>query len=222
MFQSAEHNGMLSTLRFPFRWPLGARRSEANREQESERRFVALVDAHLDAIYRTARRLGARDGDIEDVVQEVLVVLARRLDDIETGKERAFALGTTARVVAGFRRQARRRREQLVAEVDPQHAEVHSVSSAPGMHGERHLEQLEALALLRTGLDAMTEAQRVTFVLFELEELRASEIAAELGVAEAAVVSRLGRARKVMRRICERRGAVVSRSHAPSDEESLP
>jgi hypothetical protein len=30
---------------------------------ESERRFAALVAAHLDSIYRTARRLGARDGD---------------------------------------------------------------------------------------------------------------------------------------------------------------
>ena len=217
---------MFSTLRFPFRWPVGARRSDVNREQESERRFVALVDAHLDAIYRTARRLGARDGDIEDVVQEVLVVLARRLDDIETGKERAFALGTTARVAAGFRRQARRRREELVAEVD---AEVdadgaHGYSRAPtlGVYGERHVEQLEALALLRIGLDAMTEAQRVTFVLFELEELRASEIAAELGVAEAAVVSRLERARKVMRRTCAHRGAVVAVPHAEPGEESLP
>jgi RNA polymerase sigma-70 factor (ECF subfamily) len=222
MFQSAEPNGMLSTLRFPFRWPLGARRSDANREQESERRFVALVDAHLDAIYRTARRLGARDGDIEDVVQEVLVVLARRLDDIETGKERAFALGTTARVVAGFRRQSRRRREELMAEVDAEGEHVHSLAPPLSMHGERHVEQLEALALLRTGLDAMTEPQRVTFVLFELEELRASEIAAELGVAEAAVVSRLERARKVMRRICERRRAVVVASRGESSEESLP
>lgn len=222
MFQSADPSGMFSTVHFPFRWPLATRRSDAQREQESERRFVALVDAHLDAIYRTARRLGARDGDIEDVVQEVLVVLARRFDDIETGKERAFALGTTARIAAGFRRQARRRREELVAEVEEDGAYVHSLAPSPSVHGERHLEQLEALALLRIGLDAMTEAQRVTFVLFELEELRASEIAAELGVAEAAVVSRLERARKVMRRVCERRGAPVAARHAEPGEESLP
>jgi DNA-directed RNA polymerase specialized sigma24 family protein len=90
------------------------------------------------------------------------------------------------------------------------------------MHGERHVEQLEALALLRIGLDAMTDAQRVTFVLFELEELRASEIAAELGVAEAAVVSRLQRARAVMRGICARRDAVVEARYAEPGEESLP
>ena len=57
---------------------------------------------------------------------------------------------------------------------------------------------------------------------FELEELRASEIAAELGVAEAAVVSRLQRARSVMRRICERRDRAAASSSAVSDQESQP
>lgn len=65
----------------------------------------------------------------------------------------------------------------------------------------------------------MTEAQRVTFVLFELEELRASEIATELGVAEAAVVSRLHRARGVMRRICERQELAAKAKRAERGEE---
>ncbi|MEY4545548.1 MAG: hypothetical protein RL685_1743 [Pseudomonadota bacterium] len=212
---------MFSTLRFPFRGP-GAARSELSREQESERRFAALVAAHLDAIYRTARRLGARSDNIEDLMQEVLVVLARRLDDIQPDKERAFALGTTARVVAGFRRQERRRREDLVAEVEEECAYDPSLAGSTAPSGERHLEQSEALALLRAGLDEMTEAQRVTFVLFELEELRASEIAAELGIAEVAVVSRLQRARSVMRRVCERASRVPAASRVLLGEESLP
>ena len=222
MFQSAEPSGMLSTLRFPSRWPQGARRSESSLDRESERRFASLVEAHLDAIYRTARRLGTRDGDLEDLVQEVLVVLARRLDDIEPDKERAFALGTTARVVAGFRRQERRRREDLVAEVEDGGQNVRSLAPSTGLHGEQRVEHAEALELLHAGLEAMTEGQRVTFVLFELEELHASEIAAQLGVAEAAVVSRLHRARSVMRQICERRSRVPRASRAGSGEESQP
>lgn len=222
MFQSAEPSGMFSTLRFPLRWPLSSRRFESSLDQESERRFASLVEAHLEAIYRTARRLGTRDGDLEDLVQEVLVVLARRLDDIELNKERAFALGTTARVAAGLRRQARRRREDLVAEVDAEDEPICSISPPAALHGERRVEHAEALELLRAGLDAMTEPQRVTFVLFELEELHASEIAAQLGVAEAAVVSRLHRARSVMRQICERRGLVPRGSRAESGEESQP
>jgi RNA polymerase sigma-70 factor (ECF subfamily) len=213
---------MLSTLRSPFRWPLSSRGSAPSREQESERRFGTLVEAHLDALYRTVRRLGAREGDAEDLVQEVLVVLARRLDDIEIGKERAFALATAARVASEFRRRERWRREDLVAELDAEGEQVHALASATAAGGERRVEHAEALELLRAGLDAMTEGQRVTFVLFELEELRASEIAAELGLAEAAVVSRLHRARSVMRRICERRDrSPLARRGAP-DQESQP
>lgn len=209
---------MLSPPRILFRWSVSARRPDFAREQGRERRFTELVDAHLDAIYRTARRLGTRESDVDDLVQEVVVVLARRLDDIELGKERAFALATAARVASQFRRRERRRREELVAEPDDECA-LAPVSAASG---ERRVEHAEALELLRAGLDAMTEAQRVTFVLFELEELHASEIAAELGVAEAAVVSRLHRARSVMRRICERheRGAVAG-AGVP-DQESQP
>ncbi len=218
IFQLHRAGGMLSPQRFLFRWSVSARRPESAREQGTARRFAELVDAHLDAIYRTARRLGMRESDVEDAVQEVVVVLARRLDDIEPGKERAFALGTAARVASEFRRRERRRREDLVAEPDGEYA-LAPVSAASG---ERRVEHAEALELLRAGLDAMTEAQRVTFVLFELEELRASEIAAELGVEEAAVVSRLHRARRVMRRICERhdRGAVASAGEP--DQESQP
>lgn len=210
---------MLSTLRFPFRWPLSARRSVPDEEAEAARRFAGLIDVHLDAIYRTARRLGARNGDIEDLVQEVLVVLARRLEDIEPGKERAFALATAARIASEFRRRERRRREDLMAELDGEGERVHALAPTPAAVGERRLEQAEALALLRAGLEAMTEAQRIVFVLFELEELRASEIAAELGLAEAAVVSRLQRARSVMRRVCERPDrAARARSSEPDQE----
>lgn len=177
-----------------------------------------MVDAHLDAMYRTARRLGVREEDVEDLVQEVLVVLARRLADIEVSKERAFALGTTARLAVGFRRKALRRREALVAEVDEVDPSSF-LSPSLGLGGELCVQRAEALALLRAGLDAMTEAQRVTFVLFELEELRASEIATELGVAEAAVVSRLHRARGVMRRICERQELAAKAKRAERGEE---
>jgi RNA polymerase sigma-70 factor (ECF subfamily) len=215
----APARGMLSLpFRFPFRWSLALRRPARG----EERRFELLVATHLDAIYRTARRLGVRQDDVEDLVQEVLVVLARRLADIEVDKERAFALGITARLAANFRRKARRRPELLMAEMDGEADGASSLSPRSGLSGERCVEQAEALAVLRAGLEAMTEAQRVTFVLFELEELHASEIAAELGVAEAAVVSRLHRARRVMRRAREHQGlaATARRTELGAERQS--
>lgn len=214
---------MFSTsLRFPFRRFLSVQRVGRHAEHAENRRFELLVGKHLDAIYRTARRLGVREDDVEDLVQEVLVVLARRLDDIEVDKERAFALGTTARVAAGFRRKAHRRLEALVGEVDSETPSTGTLSAPQRVSGEERLRYVEALDVLRMGLAAMTEPQRVTFVLFELEELRASEIAAELGIAEAAVVSRLHRARAVLRRICEGRDVAAVAGPSPLAEESPP
>jgi RNA polymerase sigma-70 factor, ECF subfamily len=208
-------------LRFSLRWLVGERRPARCVECEGDGRFDLLVEAHLDAIYRTARRVGVREDDVEDLVQEVLVVLARRLSDIEVDKERAFALGTTVRLAASFRRQVHRRREALMEEVDGTEG-IGPLSMSLGPCAERRVEQGEALAVLRAGLDAMSEPQRVTFVLFELEELRASEIAAQLGIAEAAVVSRLHRARNVMRRICGRHGFAATVERADLDEENQP
>ena len=46
-------------------------------------RLARIVHEQLDAIYRTARRLGVADADMDDAVQDVLVVVLRRLDDID-------------------------------------------------------------------------------------------------------------------------------------------
>jgi hypothetical protein len=48
----------------------------------------------------------------------------------------------------------------------------------------------------------MTEGQREVFILTELEELTAREVGLHLGLPEAAVVSRLRRAREVFKGFC--------------------
>jgi len=60
-------------------------------------RVAAIAEQQLDVIWRMARRLGVPDCDIEDVAQEVLIVVVRRQDFIELGKERAFVASVTAR-----------------------------------------------------------------------------------------------------------------------------
>jgi DNA-directed RNA polymerase specialized sigma24 family protein len=51
----------------------------------------------------------------------------------------------------------------------------------------------------------MTPRQRVVFTLFDLEEFSAREIAEQLEIPEAAVVSRLRRGREVFQNFCRRR-----------------
>lgn len=166
-------------------------------------RAAAIAEQQLDVIWRMARRLGVSDCDIEDVAQEVLIVVVRRQDSIELGKERAFVASVTARTVANWRRTRRRRREDPT---DTLESIAAPRSDGPFSSGdaEQNLERSRQLARLERALDEMTESQREAFTLFDLEQLTAPEIAEQLGVPEAAIVSRVRRAREVFKRAIAR------------------
>jgi RNA polymerase sigma-70 factor (ECF subfamily) len=181
---------------------LGTRRAVV----DGSARVRELVHAHLDAIDRPARRLGVPTADLDDVVQDVMLVVVRRLADIELDKERAFLISTTVRVAANRRRRRKRRPE------DPSDALDHvdglgGLTGTPSrMPGEGAVETSQRLALLHVALDAMTEPQRAAFILFELEELTARQIAEQLAVTEGTIVSRVRRAREVLWRVFEDHG----------------
>jgi RNA polymerase sigma-70 factor, ECF subfamily len=181
-------------------WWLAVRAERPTAERTS--RIHAIAQAHLDAVWRTARDLGVDQRDLEDVLQEVLLVVVRRIDDIRADRERAFVLAATARVVANWRRTRRRRPLELSEELDAL-APLAAAASGLAPGPERALEHSERLELLKRALAAMTEGQRVAFTLFELEQLTAREIAEQLGVPEAAIVSRVRRAWEVFHDCCE-------------------
>jgi RNA polymerase sigma-70 factor, ECF subfamily len=172
-------------------------------------RVERIVKLYLDAIWRTARDLGVLPRDLDDVVQEVLVVCVRRLDDIEPARERAFLLATTTRVVANWRRSRRRRPTEPFDAIDELGSEGVAPAARPAGPSEA-LERKRELELLQAALEEMTEPQREAFTLFELEELTAREIAEQLGVSEPVVFARVQRARAVFQRYVERARAALA------------
>ncbi len=161
-------------------------------------RFNSIARTDLDAAWRVARRCGVSQAELDDVVQEVFIIVGRRLDEIAVGRERAFVIATTVRVAANWRRALSRRREQSLEDVP-----LASVGTADETQ-EAVASKREGLELIDAALRDMTEEQRDVFILTELEQLTAKEVAQELAIRETAVVSRLRRARQAFFDFCQR------------------
>jgi RNA polymerase sigma-70 factor (ECF subfamily) len=193
----------MSLLRWVRALPIGTRRSGTEQSERIER----IVREQLDTVYRTARRLGVPSAELDDIAQEVMLVVVRRIGAIDAAKERAFVAAATVRVTANWRRRQRRHHEQPSDALDTLAANpAHPLSPARLEPGEQYIERTRKLQFLNAALTAMTEPQRVAFILFELEGLTANEIAEQLQLPEAAVVSRARRARAAFANFCERHG----------------
>lgn len=153
-------------------------------------RVQAIVRSELDGAWRLLRRLGIPEADVDDAVQRVFLVVARRVGDIEPGRERAFVAATAARVASEDRRARSRRRE------DPEDADAFSAAPAP----DELLDQRRARATLDRVLATLPADLREVFVLFELEQLTTPEIAALLAIPLGTTASRLRRARERFQR----------------------
>ncbi len=154
----------------------------------NESRLRQVVSEHFEVLWRFLRRLGIPDGDVDDAVQEVVLVLARKLDQVELGSERSFVLSTAFRVASGFRRASRRRRE-----VDDAELESHE---SPELDPEALAEKQRLRAVLQRLLNELPLELRAVFVLYELEELTMAEVAATLELPPGTVASRLRRSRE--------------------------
>lgn len=150
--------------------------------------FDELYQIYLDFVWRSLRRLGAPEHQVDDLTQEVFIVAFRRLSEFEgRSSYKTWLFGIALRVARDARRAARVRRVEDLTEVEV-------ATSAPDPR--RHVEQRQAVELLYRLLEALDEPKREVFVLAELEQLPAPEIAELLGIPINTVYSRLRVARQ--------------------------
>lgn len=148
-----------------------------------------IYDAHFDFVWRSARRMGVGSSHVDDVVQEVFLVAHRRLADFERRSTvKTWLFGITLRVVSDHRRTLRRKGGL---------APLPEGLPAPDEAGPAaRTEHKQRVALLHALLDTLDEEKRAVFVLSELEQMTAPEIAEALGIKLNTVYSRLRAARK--------------------------
>lgn len=155
--------------------------------------FDEVYREHFAFVWRSAKRLGVRDASIDDVVQEVFVIVHRRLRDFE-GRSAltTWLFGITLRVVRDHKRSAARRPsgEGPSGPIDPDSLRT----SSPGPSDS--MEKAEAVRLLHTLLDEMDDERREVFVMAELEQMPMPEIAVVVGANVNTCYARLRAARQ--------------------------
>jgi RNA polymerase sigma-70 factor (ECF subfamily) len=156
--------------------------------------FAEVYEVHFAFVWRSARRLGTPEGDVDDVVQEIFVVAHRRLREFEgRSSVKTWLFGIIVNVVRAHRRVLLAKHPESVnaqARIDPE-------ALADGAGGpDDWASKVEAARLVDHLLEALDDEKRVVFVLAELEQMTAPEIAAALGIVVNTVYSRLRLARQ--------------------------
>lgn len=174
--------------------------------QGRDARLRSMVAAHLDVVWRALLRLGVPEAGVDDAVQQVFIVVARRLEEIDPLRERQYLLGIALRVASDARHALQRRREVPLG--DSREVDELLMESAAVPLADQLLDEKRARAVLASILESMPAELREAFVLFELEELPAPAVADILAIPAGTVASRVRRAREFVRnRLSRRKGA---------------
>jgi RNA polymerase sigma-70 factor, ECF subfamily len=139
-------------------------------------------------VWRSARRLGVREGALDDVVQEIFVIVHRKLPGFEgRSSVRTWLFGIALRFVRDHRRKVMRDRTDDAVDVDG----LRASSDGP----RESAEKTQAIRLLHVILDEMGDERREVFVMAELEQMPMPDIATTLGINVNTAYARLRAAR---------------------------
>ena len=150
-----------------------------------------IFEQHAPFLWRALIGLGVPARDAQDLCQEIMITVHRRLSQFDGASLRAWLYGICVRVASDYRRSARVRRE-IVTDAEPE--EGSATDPADTLDRERQVRRL------LSGLSRLDEPKRVAFVLFEIEELTLAEVSEAVGAPIQTVYSRIKAAREQMQR----------------------
>lgn len=152
-----------------------------------ETRFDALYREHAPFVFRVLRRFGVPEPMLDDLVQDVFVIVHRKLDGFEErGATHAWLFTICRRLAKDLRHSTRRAERRRAAVVEPRVA----------LDPEEVLTRSEDAALVHRVLQGLDEPRRMVFHLVEIEGMTCPEASAILAVNLNTVYTRLRAARK--------------------------
>ena len=162
--------------------------------REAQPTFAEIYEAHFSFVWRSLRRLGVPQANLDDVTQEIFFVVHRRLTAFEGRSSlKTWLSGIILNVVRAHRRHLVAKHPYSLVPEDSSDLDT-VTDTAAGPH--EIASRAEAVCLVERLLGMLDDDKREVFVLAELEEMGAPEIAIALGVPVNTVYSRLRIARQ--------------------------
>jgi RNA polymerase sigma-70 factor, ECF subfamily len=182
--------------------PQGSPAGDRQRTETPTTDLATLYAEHFRYVWRCLRSLGVLDAQLDDALQDVFVVVQRRLPDFDGGAQlRTWLYAIALRIARKYRDRQRREPSSLEATRDSQ-PELMLTGT-----GERAVLSNERLALAYAVLATLSDEQREVFVLARVEQMSAPEIAQVIDIPLNTVYSRLRAARLAFEAELARRGS---------------
>jgi RNA polymerase sigma-70 factor (ECF subfamily) len=165
-------------------------------ERSQDEMLEALVREHSRLVYRIAYAVLRRHHDAEDATQETFIRVLRYSPKLAAVNDPKTWLARIAwRVAVDRSKQRGRTREIPLGDPEKPIADVAS-SDTPA---DQSVHGTQVSAALERMIATLPEKLREPLILSTIEEMSPREVAATLGINEAAVRSRVFRARQILR-----------------------
>ncbi len=164
----------------------------------------AMVGRYGRRIYRTASRILRDSRDAEEITQDVLLTVVRRISTFRGDAAFSTWLYRITANAAYERARARRARAEVSLDLRQPLLDAEGRYLEPVSDRSRQLDDpavaVEVRSVLAAAIGRLPEEYRTVVVLRDVEGLTNEDVAAALQLSAAAVKSRLHRARLVLRR----------------------
>lgn len=162
---------------------------------DTEPRLREVIEVYGSALQRVARSYEHDVSLQQDLVQEVLIAIARALPSFEQRSSlRTFVFRVAHNVCISHSVSASRRRDNRWTSID----DLANEPIAPELRADALIDQKQRLALLQALVASLKPVDR-QLVLLLLEGLPASEIAEVTGLSPTNVTTKLSRIRSVLK-----------------------
>lgn len=167
--------------------------------QDRARQFEAIALPHLDAAYNLARWLLGNEQGADDVVQEAYLRALRYFGSFHGDNAKPWLLGIVRNACFTWLRDNRGARQTIEFDDDRDSGEQDLTPERAADNPEQLLSRKQDGAALNAAIESLPAVFREVLILRELEELPYDDIARIVGIPAGTVMSRLFRARALLR-----------------------